>query len=236
MEDVVEAVKKKGGSAGLTMTKSKAKGLGLKQLFQKKYKMLEGLPPDIEKAFGQLTEHILMIVYGPSGNGKSRMVMAFIKMLMAYGDVMYLGLEEGHRWTMQKNAADNLNEKDHSGKITFWDHNMTFDALVEKLRKKKSPKYIVVDSLQYWRIALAQYKYLKETFPNKGFIYISHSKGKNPSGKLAVDIEYDVDIKVRVEGFVAFVTVRGSGIRYYIIWEDGAIRYWGKKKVNQFKK
>jgi len=214
----------------------KPKGLGLKQMYQKKYKMLGGMPEDITRAFGQLSEQILMFVHGPSGNGKSRLVMRFLKELMPFGDVMYVSPEEGHRWTMQKSAMDNLTLDEHSGKITFWDHTMTFDELVKKLKKKKSPKYIVIDSLQYWKINMDKYKYLKENFPNKGFIYISHSRGKKPLGKLAGDIEYDVDIKVRVEGFVAFVLVRGYGLKYFIIWEEGAITYWGKKKVNQFKK
>jgi len=234
--DIQEPIEKK-----KRQTAGKAKGLGLNQLLSKKYKLLQGLPPEITKAFGQLTEQILMIVYGPSGHGKSRLVMKFLKILMAYGDVMYVSPEEGHRHTMQQSAKDNLNLDEHSGRITFWDHNMTFNELVIKLKKKKSPKYVVIDSLQYWDVVMAQYKYLKETFPNKGFIFISHSKGKFPLGKLACDIEYDVDIKVRVEGFVAFVRARGVGPQHYIIWEgenntQGAWQYWGKKKVNQFKK
>lgn len=207
----------------------KAKGLGLKQLLAKKYKVLEGLPENVKASFGELIDHILMIVYGPSGNGKSRLVMQFLKIIMMYGDVLYWGLEEGHRRSMQKNAAENLNESDHSGKIIFFDHVLTFDELVKRLRKKKSPKYVVIDSLQYSDMILAQYKYLKEEFPGKGFIFISHSTGRKPTGKLAVDIEFDVDIKVRVEGFVAFVRSRYGGNKPFVIWEEGAKKYWGRK-------
>jgi uridine kinase len=220
---------------------SKPKGLGLKQLLAKKYKMLENLPDGIKRSFGELTEQILMIIYGPSGNGKSRLTMDFLKIIMDYGDVMYLALEEGHRRTMQKNAEETLNVEQHSGKITFWDHRMTYEELVKKLRKKKSPKFVVIDSLQYWRIKYDQYVYLKESFPNKGFIFISHAQGKYPDGKLARDIEYDVDIKVRVEGFVAFVKSRYGGNKPYVIYEGedntrGAWGYWTKRKLNQFKK
>lgn len=212
------------------------KGLGLKQLLAKKYKMLEGVPPEITAAFGELTEQILMVVYGPSGNGKSRLVMQFIRILMDHGDVMYVSPEEGHRKTMQKTAKDTLDEEKHSGKITFWDHDMTFEELVIKLKKKKSPKYVVIDSLQYWQISFAQYKQLKEMFPNKGFIFISHSEGKAPKGGVAKAILYDVDIKVRVEGGVAFVMARGNGDRKYIISEAKALDYWGTKELNKFKK
>ena len=212
------------------------KGVGLKQLFQKKYRMLENVPPEITKAFGELTEQILMFVHGPSGHGKSRLMMQFLKILMPFGDIDYVSPEEGHRHTMQKSAMENLTMEEHGGRIMFWDHEMTFDELVKKKQKKKSAKYTVIDSLQYWNINMSQYKFLKEHFPNKGFLFVSHSEGKSPKGRLAKDIEYDVDIKVRVEGYVAFVRARGKGLQYYIIWEDGAVRYWGRKMVNKYKK
>lgn len=212
------------------------KGLGLKQLLAKKYKMLEGVPPEITAAFGELTEQILMIIYGPSGNGKSRLLMQFIRILMDHGDVMYVSPEEGHRRTMQKTAKETLDVEKHDGKISFWDHTMTYDELVIKLKKKKSPKFVVIDSLQYWKITFKQYCYLKERFPNKGFMYISHQKGSGPKGGVAEEILYDVDIKVRVEGGVAFVMARGNGDRKYIISEEKAKLYWGAKKLNQFKK
>jgi len=235
VDEAIQPVKRKRAASG------KAKGLGLKQLFQKKYKMLEGLPESLKRSFGEMTEQILMIIYGPSSNGKSRLTMQFLKIIMRYGDVLYWALEEGHRRTMQKNAEENLTLDEHSGKITFWDHNLTFEELVVKLKKKKSAKFVVIDSLQYVHMNMDDYKYLKEHFPNKGFIFISHNKGSKPDGKLACKIEFDVDIKVRVEGFVAFVKSRYGGNKPYVIWEGedatkGAWGYWGKKKVNQFKK
>ena len=45
----------------------------------------------------------------------------------------------------------------------------------------------------------------------------------------AVDVEVDVDIKVRVEGFVAFVRSRYGGNKPFVIWEEGAKKYWGRK-------
>ena len=213
----------------------RAKGMGLKQLLAKKYKELPNLPEKITNSFGELTQQILMIIYGASGNGKSRLVMEMIKPLMEHGNVLYWGLEEGHRKTMQKNAKETLNPDDHSGKIIFFDHTLTLEGLREILKKKKSPWLVVMDSLQYARMTIEEYKRLKEDFPNKGFIFISHNSGKKPMGKLAVDIEFDVDIKVRVEGYIAFVKSRYGGNKPYVIWEEGARKYWGKKFRNIIK-
>jgi hypothetical protein len=225
-----------------TVKRNGPKGMGLKQLMAKKYKMLTNMPPEIVRTFGRMTEQVLMFISGPTGSGKSRLVMLLLKYLMQTGDVMYVSPEEGHRWTMQESARVNLNEQEHSGKITFWDHTMTYEELVIKLKKKRSPKYVVIDSLQYWNMGTKErWMALKAMFSNKGFIIISHSKGRAPLGKLACDIEYDVDIKVRVEGFVAEVRARGNGLKHFVIFpgahaEEGAWLYWGKRKVNRWLK
>jgi hypothetical protein len=217
------------------------KPIGLKQLLNKKFDFLEGLPPDIIRSFGKLVANFIMIVWGQSGNGKSNFIYQLLKALMTHGNVLYLVLEEGTESTTQIAALRHLNEEEHSGKIQFIGHEMNYDELKIYLKRKKSQRFIVIDSVQYWYINYTQYKELKEMFPNKTFIFISHAKGKNPDGKIADKIRYDAGVKVRVEGFVAFVTSRYGGNKPYVIWEgdnaqEGAWEYWTKKKVNQFKK
>lgn len=206
-----------------------ARVLGLKQLHQKVYRLLEGLSEDIKKCFGELTTSFIMIVWGMSGNGKSNFLMRLITALMEFGKVLYVSLEESDEKSFQQLVFRHLNLEKHNGKIEFATHEMTFDALVAKLKKKKSPQFIVIDSLQYWNITYEQYKLLKETFHRKTFIFISHAEGKNPKGVTAASIRYDAGIKVRVEGYIAFVTSRYGGGENYVIWEDGAKKYWGKK-------
>lgn len=207
-----------------------ARVLGLKQLLQKKYKFLEDLPAEIIHSFGRLTHNFIMIVWGQSANGKSNFLMQFLKAIMPYGKVLYVALEEGFEASTQFNALRSLNEEEHSGKIEFADHEMDFEALCAKLDKKKSPRFIVIDSVQYWHITLEQYKMLKKKFSKKkSFIFISHAKGKVPDGYVADKIRYDSTIKSRVEGFVVFVASRLGGNNPYIIWEEGAKKYWGKK-------
>ena len=106
---------------------------------------------------------------------------------------------------------------------------MNIEELTIYLKRKKSPRFVVVDSVQYWEINIHQYRTLKERFPGKGFIFLSHAAGKNPDGKTADKIRYDAGIKVRVEGGVAFVKSRDGGNKPYVCWEEGAKAYWGKK-------
>lgn len=205
-----------------------AKVLGLKQLLQRKYTFLDNLPPEIVDSFGKLVDNFIMIIWGMSGNGKSNFMMQFLKAIMPHGKVLYVGLEEGFEASMQFNAERNLVEAEHTGKIEFADHEMTYDALVAKLKKKKSPRFIIIDSVQYWNISYDQYKTLKETFKRKSFIFISHASGKLPDGRTADKIRYDAGIKVRVEGYVAFIISRYGGNKPYVIWEEGAKKYWQK--------
>lgn len=206
-----------------------AKILGLKQLLNKKYNYLENLPQEVLDSFGTLVDAFIMIVWGMSGNGKSSFLMQFLKILTSYGKVLYVSLEEGFEASMFANVMRHLSEEAHTGKVEFADHEMTYEKLVEKLSKKKSPKYIIIDSVQYWNIDYTQYKALKERFTRKTFIFISHASGKMPDGKTADKIRYDAGIKVRVEGFVAFVVSRYGGTKPFVIYEAGARKYWGKK-------
>lgn len=205
-----------------------AKVLGLKQLLQKKYTYLEGLDEKFKECFGNLVDAFIMIVWGMSGHGKSNFLMQFLKEMMKFGKVLYVGLEEGHNATMQALALRHLSEEIHSGSIKFADHTMTYEELMKDLKKKKSPKFIVIDSLQYWNISYEEYKKLKETFKKKTFIFISHAAGKIPDGRTADKIRYDADLKIRVDGYIAYVISRYGGNKNYVIWEEGAKRVYGK--------
>lgn len=205
------------------------KVLSLKQLMNKNYTTMTNVPDKFRDSFGEVVGNFKMIIWGPSGNGKTNLIMQLIKVLISFGKVLYVSLEEGHERTMQTKASEYFTSDEDNGKIRFADHTMGYEELVKVLSRKQSPKFIVIDSLQYWNISYDQYKELKSKFPRKGFIFISHASGKEVDGKTGTKIRYDAGIKVRVEGFVAFVASRYGGNQPYVIWEDGARRYWGKK-------
>jgi len=205
-----------------------AKILGVKNLLQKKFVYLENLPAEIKASFGNLVENFIMIVWGMSGNGKSNFLMQFLKVLIKYGKVLYVSLEEGHEASIVETIKRHLGE-DCEGQIHFADHEMSYDKLMVVLAKKKSAKFIIIDSLQYWNITYEQYKALKQRFKKKTFIFISHAEGKLPLGSTAKSIMYDAGIKVWVTGYLALIKCRYGGNKPYIIWEQGAKKFWGKK-------
>ena len=65
-------------------------------------------------------------------------------------------------------------------------------------------------------------------FKKKSFIFLSHASGKLPDGKTADKIRYDAGIKTRIEGYIAFPISRYGGNKPYVIWEEGARKYWGR--------
>ena len=114
------------------------------------------------------------------------------------------------------------------------------------LKKKQSPKVIVLDSWQYAEFTFEDYKELKRLFVfgktggrRKIFLFISHVKGSTPDGKSAIEVKRDCNIKIHVSHFVGFITSRFSGsIKNYCIYEAGAKNHYGKdlqKVINKVK-
>lgn len=208
-----------------------SKVLKFNKMIEIKHEYLGEMPDKIKASFGDLVKNFVMLVYGNSSNGKTSLILQIIKELSAHGSVLYVSLEEGFSASMQRAVKTQL--ADCTSSLSFADHEMSKDKLMEKLAKKRSPQFVVIDSLQYWKITYADYQKLKEAFPKKTFIFISHQKGNRPDGKTAEKIQYDAGVKVRVEGHVAFVGSRYGGNKPYLIWAEGAEKYWGKKKLKK---
>lgn len=178
-------------------------------------------------------------VYGESGNGKTTFLMQMAKQLalLPKTNVVYNTLEEGARKSMQAAVEDNF----------MWHVSRSFKILdrepIEQLRQRlkmhKSPNICFIDSVQYAHLDKRSYKALVSDFENKLFIFNSHAQGKRPVGAIGRDILFDADVKIRVEGFVAFSMAsrmsRGKLPRPYIIWDQGARDYWGDIQIDEWK-
>jgi KaiC/GvpD/RAD55 family RecA-like ATPase len=197
------------------------------RLMKKQYKT-QPLTEAWARCLGEVAQAFIMIVWGSSGSGKSNLVSEFTTEIARNNTVLVVALEEGFSVTTQATASRHkVNEM--PGQVRYANHETTYETLIDFLLKKRSPKVVIIDSLQYFNISYTEYRKLKERFPRKTFIFISHAKGKSPDGKTAEKIRYDAGIKIRVEGFIAFVVSRYGGNNNYVIWEEGAKKYWGLK-------
>ena len=181
------------------------------------------------KGFGKIERGTRILIYGESGNGKTTFTFQLGKYLRKFGRVGYNSLELGSSLAL-KNILDEAGIKNE---IIIYDRE-TIEQVSERLRKHKSVDIVIIDSLQYFRddsgngINYKKYIEFTQEFSDKVLIFISHGKGKNPDGRLAESVKFDVDCKVLIKGFRAFITSRYGGGEPITIWEQGAKEFWGE--------
>jgi hypothetical protein len=179
------------------------------------------------EAFGRPELRGSWIIWGNPANGKTRCALQLAKYMAGFTKVVYDSLEEGLSLSM-KNAVIGCAMADVSRSFLLLDQEPVTD-LTERLKRRKSADVVFIDSLQYTGITYAEYKRLRDTFPHKLFIFVSHADGKEPKGNVAKSVRYDAFVKIYVEGYKAFPQSRYGGGSEYVIWPKGAQDYWDYK-------
>lgn len=174
--------------------------------------------------FGEPADNASWFVSGASASGKSSFVMQLGKELCKYGLVLYLSYEEGVNQSFQR-RMDYLKMDEVQGRFRVVTDD-TYEELVARLRKPKSPKFIIVDSFQVSEWSYAQALELIRRFRRKCFIFISQEKKSAPMGSDAIRLRYICDMKVRVMGYKAYCQGRaiGEAGSYYVVWKEGLLR------------
>lgn len=195
------------------------RAISVRDILDKKYDTFpfEGKWRD---AFDTPESRGVWFIWGNSGNGKTSFVMQLCKELCRYDRVAFNSLEEGTRLTVQNNLK-RFGMAEVSRRLSFIKEDIP--ALKERLRRHKSFNIVVIDSIQYTQMTYKDYIRLKDEFSDKLFIFLSHARGKNPKGDAATSVMYDADLKIWVEGYVAYSKGRYQGdTGRYTIWETGA--------------
>ncbi|MCT4559838.1 MAG: hypothetical protein N4A41_00520 [Crocinitomicaceae bacterium] len=205
---------------------SLGKAISPKQLAATKFKTMN-LPNPYKDLIGTPELSGTWIIWGHSGNGKTRLALELSKVLTSFGRVWYNSLEEGQSLSIQSAFAQ-LNMEEVSGKISLL-NGETIEDLKVRLRRKRSADIIVIDSLQYTGLNYKAYTELKDEFPKKLFVFVSHADGKEPAGRVAKAVRYDSNVKIHVEGYKAEAATRYGGGKEYIIWKEGNERFNKKK-------
>lgn len=161
------------------------------------------------------------IIYGGSGNGKTRFAVQLVKYLMSFEGlrIAYNGLEEGLSATYRRAVIETGLQMENQSRFLFWPR-LNLDDMKDALSRKRSPNVIVIDSVQYLGITYEEYKELIRRYPKKLFIWISHEKGSEPDGVAAVKIKYNSDIKVRVHNYYATIVSRYKGNEVFDVWPE----------------
>jgi hypothetical protein len=208
-----------------------ARALSVTEFDAKKFDELN-VSEELHKFFGKPESNFSMIWYGKSGNGKTEGAIIILKrILQRYPRwrALYNSFEQGFSKSLQ-DAFRRQSMIDVKGQVLIA-HKEPYLQMVERLKKKKSPQIIIIDSIQYIRLTYDQWKELRNLFPRKVFIMIAHSKGDEPEGFHAQKIEYDVDIKVLVKGYQAWPKSRFGGNEPFMIWEEGYRRWLSRQKT-----
>lgn len=203
-----------------------ARAMSVAQVLNKKRK-LAPFEDEWKRCFGCPELAGAWFIHGESGNGKTTFVLELSKYLTNFARVAYNSMEEGDSESM-KIALSRVNMLEVRRKFVLLD-NEPIEELKERLRKHKAPRIVVIDSIQYTGMNYKAYTKLRDEFRHVLFIIISHADGKKPSGRTATNIRYDASIKIRVEGYKAFVVSRYTTSKEdeYVIWEEGANAYHG---------
>ncbi len=214
------------------------KKLNMKQFLQIKHNDISHLlSEDLRKSLGAIDDAFDVFIYGNSGDGKTTFSNQIVKELSPLGKVLHLLYEEGHSKSVRQAV-----ERTGISQINGYDlmDNCSYEDLEYILSRKKGPRIVIIDSFQYARFTKQQWFALKDKYVKgrrkKIFIIISHADGKKPRGSVATDAMYDAQIKVFVRGKIAFVKSRYEGSQNYVIWEQGAKDYWGRKYKHMLKK
>lgn len=199
------------------------RAVSVNELLNKKFKTMD-FDGSFKAIIGTPEMSGSWIIWGKSGNGKTRFTLQLAKYLTNFGKVVYNTLEEGTKLSFQRAVSDTdmkaLNNK-------FLIVSEPIDHLSFRLGKQRAPRIAIIDSLQYSKLNKTTYLRLINKHPNVLFIFISHAEGKNPKGNTADSVRYHADVKIHVQGYRAFATSRFGGGQPYTIWQEGAENYWG---------
>lgn len=178
-------------------------------------------------------------IYGKSGSGKTTFILRLAKYLSQFvGCVAVNSLEQGLSLSLQT-AWQRVGLAEVGNRVVLLEKE-SYKDLMERLDKRRSPDVVIIDSVHYWlRFSQADYIRLKAAHPNKLFIFIAQERNGEPKGAMADHIKFDSDVKIHVEGFVAYVTTRyevaerGEGGSPYVIWQEGARRYHSMQETSK---
>lgn len=180
---------------------------------------------------GDIPQHFIGVINGYSGNGKTEFCIQLAKEFSCQGKAAWLSYEQRHGYDLQKATIRNKMEE-NSGNFIIIDplHSLKagvslLEDLDNYLKRRNSPEFIFIDSLDYTGFNWEDYLVLKNKYGHKKtFIFIAHAN-KNGSSKKAITdkIIFDGGMCINVRDFIATPTKnRFGGFEPYVVFEEKA--------------
>lgn len=163
-------------------------------------------------------------VGGLPKNGKTTFTMQLAKYLTRWHIVAYNSIEEGISASFAEALKRGGMNEIKAGRFMVLNNEDVQDIEL-RLSRRKSPKVVIIDSIQFLGLNIATYLRWKKRFPEKLFIYVTHLAGGYPEGKTALKIWRDSDVVIKVEGFKAYPTSRYGGGKEMVISEEKAAMF-----------
>lgn len=207
------------------------RALSVRNVYEKKFKTI-ALNNEWQAAIGQPELSGSWIIYGPSKHGKTSFALMLSKYLASYGKVLYITAEEGISLAFREAMKRNKMEEVDGKWFVFGSREIPAVAdLIPVLHRQRSPEFVFVDSVLFYRMKQTEYRKLKKLFPHKLFVYVSHVNGNGePKGATADEIWRDSMVRFSVTGFRAFPVSRYGGGETIDVNRELAEEYWGNVK------
>lgn len=175
------------------------------------------MPEAWEKHLGNIDSRFIIYVDGEPGNGKTEYIMQMVKMLTnSIGKTRLNNVEQGKHTQIKASVLRNdLKNSVPVGKFQY-DMVRDYEAFKAKIKRPNSGKVIIIDSISYWPLSLAQIQELIDTFKTKSFVFVAYKSAFTRNQP----IMHNCDIKVRIEKFVAESSGRFGGNDKYYIWPE----------------
>ncbi|MCZ2140108.1 MAG: ATP-binding protein, partial [Bacteroidia bacterium] len=122
-----------------------ARTYSVRDILTKKYDLIKW-SSKFSEHFGFPENRGVWFIAGMTGSGKSTFVYDLISELSLLGRVLINSLEEATDYTVQQKV---INSNLHDKKVNVnWCRENTAE-LTMRLKKRRSPKYVIIDSIHY---------------------------------------------------------------------------------------
>ncbi|MDB0600725.1 ATP-binding protein [Tenacibaculum maritimum] len=186
------------------------KAYSISDIEKRKFKIIKLIDQEWKRHLGEMERSGSVLVLGDSGHGKTTYALLKSKELCNAERVLYNTAEEGIRASWQRSLSlNNMN----SVRSKFMYVKEGYDDLFKRLSRKRQPKIVIIDSVQYFFRGkkVKDYYNLIETFSDTLFIFLSHVKKGMPVGAIAEEIYWDCQNRIIIKDFKAYVAKSRCG-------------------------